>query len=295
MNKNITAMVFTFNEERRLSFLYKNLKDFCEIIVFDGGSTDGTEAYCLKNNIKFILRPKNEHTQEIRQSEGMWPSILRFAYGHCSTPYVLHVFCGHLYPEKLLNEFSKVASEGKLDAVYHDVIIYRYGSIVHRPFIRRVASGCVFYKKDIIDFEGSKIHDELAIKFNDKTMLRLNAEDDLSLHLFQDECYSSFTNKTVKYAEIEAKQRFENGDNVGAFKLFLGPLVNFIYRYIRLGSIMQGVPGLVYALMNFQYDLSINIMLWEMNNGSDALGAVKKNSTVRSQLIKKDKLNNENS
>ena len=51
MNNNITAMIFTFNEERRLPFIYDNLKEFCQIIVFDGGSSDGTEKFCNDNNI----------------------------------------------------------------------------------------------------------------------------------------------------------------------------------------------------------------------------------------------------
>ena len=58
MNKNITAIVFARNELRRLPYVIDNLKGFCEIIVCDGGSTDGTLDYCNKNNIKYVVRPE---------------------------------------------------------------------------------------------------------------------------------------------------------------------------------------------------------------------------------------------
>ena len=98
----------------------------------------------------------------------------------------MHVLSTHFYPKELLNRFSEIANENKLTAVYHDVIVYRYGVMVHRPIVRRISSACVFYKKNIINFEKSKIHDELAIQFDKNNMVRLEARDELSLHLIRD-------------------------------------------------------------------------------------------------------------
>ena len=288
MNKNITAMVFTFNEERRLPFIYKNLKDFCEIIVFDGGSTDGTENFCIENNIKFIRRPgdKVTHTQENRQSEGMWPGVLTFAYKHCPSEYVLHVFCAHFYPPALLREFDRVASMGVKEAVYNDVVVWRYGNIVHQAFMRRVSTACVFYKKSIINFEQTKIHDELGIVFNEKTMLRLQANNSNALHLFQDESCFSFTSKTIKYAEIEARQRIARGEKnrlvTGVFKA----LIRFLYSYVRFGSFRFGSKGLAYAILNLQYDISIVLTIWEQNNGLGGTKPFKNNDDTRAQLMR---------
>jgi glycosyltransferase involved in cell wall biosynthesis len=286
MNKKITAMVFTFNEERRLPFIYQNLKNFCEIIVFDGGSTDGTEAFCIENNIRFILRPtrNNTHTEENRQSEGMWPGVLNFAYEHCSTDYVLHVFCAHFYPTALLEEFDRVAKDGIKVAVYNDIVIWRYGRIVHQAFLRRVSSACVFYKKSIIDFQRTKIHDELGIIFDEKTMLRLRADNSNSLHLFQDESCISFTTKTIKYVEIEARQQIKRSEKKGLFKSLLKAVGLFLYSYIRLGSFRFGSKGLAYAVLNLQYDISIALTVWEKDNGLDGVNAYQRNDEVRAAL-----------
>lgn len=284
MNKNITALIFTFNEEGRLPFIYENLKDFCELIVLDGGSTDGTLDFCKTNGIKFILRPKDDPLDE--NSIGRWT----WAYSMCPTEYVLQVYCAHFFPIELLQEFSQVANENMLEAVYCDVVIYRAGEIVHRPVIRRVASACMFYKKSVVDFVNAKVHDELAIKFNKDKMIRLAGKDELSLHLFQDEDCISFTSKTIKYAKTEAIQLHRMGLVSGMMGAVFKPLGRFFYAYFRLGSFLYGKKGFVYSLLNLQYDLTVQIHLWELNNGSERDNAIKENNKVRANLLKLLKL-----
>lgn len=278
MNRNITAIVFTLNEERRLPYIYENLKDYFPIIVFDGGSTDGTLDYCEKNNIKYLSRPKEN--DEMRLSGIAW------SYEHTPTEYVLHVICSHFYPKELLNRFSEIANENKLSAVYHDVIVYRYGVVVHRPIVRRISSACVFYKKSIINFKNSKIHDELAIQFDKNNMVRLKASDELSLHLIRDEDCQSFNIKTLKYAAVEANQRFRAGQRIGFFGILFKPLLRFFYSYFRLGSVIRGVPGLIYSVLNLVYDFNVSIILWELCHGLDQQGVIRSNESVRSKLIK---------
>lgn len=279
MNKNFTAMVFTFNEERRLPFIYENLKGFCNIVVFDGGSTDGTQEYCKNNNISFIKRPKSDEFDENGSN------MLKWVYEQVSTEYVLHVYCSHFFPAELLNQFSEIAKENKLKAVYHDVVVYRYGAIVHRPAIRRIASACVFYRKSIITFEKSKIHDELAIQFDENHMVRLEGRDELSLHLFQEYDCVSFTNKTIVYVATEASQQHKQGSTSGSL-LFM-PLMRFLYSYFRAGSFLRGKQGLIYALLNLIYDIQKRIVIWELCHDLKLDGVWRENDRVRATLNKK--------
>jgi len=278
MNKNITAIVFARNEERRIPALYQNLKDFCEIIVFDGGSTDGTEEFCRLNGIRFI--PRIEDNSAMRLIAQEW------VYANTPTNYVLQVYGAHFYPKALLQIFGDIANEGKAKAVFHDVVIYRYGSVVHRPTFRRVSSGCIFYDKRIITFERSKLHDELAIQFDPKTMVRLHGTDDLSLHLFQDEDCESFTKKTINYEAVEARQRFATGDRMSGLGLLLGPIGRFLYRYFRTGSFTKGSKGLVYSVLNLIYDFNVSIILWELTNQLTFDDAIRKNAEKKAQLQK---------
>ncbi|NCX93340.1 MAG: glycosyltransferase [Gammaproteobacteria bacterium] len=278
MNKNITAIVFTRNEERRIAAIYQNLKDFCEIIVFDGGSTDGTEVFCRENGVKFVSRPADASEMRLQS--------LKWVYENTPTDYVIHVYCAHFYPKQLLDQFAQVANENKKSAVFHDVVIYRYGDVVHRPLFRRISSACVFYKKSIINFEKSKIHDELAITFDERTMVRLAGRDDLSLHLFQDEDCESYTKKTINYQALEARQRFASGERMSGVKLVLGPIARFLYRYFRTGSFTKGSKGLVYSVLNLIYDFNVSIILWELTNQLTFDDAIKKNAEKKAQLQK---------
>lgn len=278
MNKNITAIVFTRNEVRRIPFIHCNLKDFCEVIVFDAGSTDGTEEYCKSNGIKFVARPEDTSVMRL--------NTLAWVYENTPTEYVIHVYGAHFFPEQLLNEFAVAADENKKSAVFHDVVVYRYGDIVHRPLFRRISSACVFYKKSIINFEKSKIHDELAISFDERTMVRLPGRDELSLHLFQDEDCESFTKKTIDYEALEARQRFAAGERTSGMQLAFGPLTRFIYRYFRTGSFTKGSKGFVYSALNLIYDFNVSIILWELTNQLTFDDAIRKNAEKKTQLQK---------
>jgi len=279
MNKNITAIVFARNEENRILSIFQNLKGFCEIIVFDGGSTDGTEELCKQSNIKFIRRPKEDSWSERVNS-------IPWVYENTPTEYVLHVYGSHHYPRQLLELFSSVANENLKAAIFNDVVIYRYGKVVHRPIFRRISSVCVFCKKSTVDFSKSKIHDEFSILFDEKTMVRLPGRDELSLHLFQDEDCESFTKKTINYAAIEARQRVATGELMTGAKLLFGPLRRFIYGFFRTGSFTKGSKGLVYSVLNLIYDFNVSIILWELTNQITYDDAVKKNAEKKSQLLK---------
>jgi glycosyltransferase involved in cell wall biosynthesis len=277
MNNNITAVVFTKNEERRLPYIYENFKKFCKIIVFDGGSVDGTKDFCDRHGIQFVRRP------DIDPKGG-----LKWVLENVVTDYVIHVYCAHFFPYPLLKLFSRVASEGIRVAVFHDVVIYRYGSVVHRPNFRRVSAGCNFYKKTTIDFENNKfiVHDELGIRFNAETMIRLPAVDEMSLHLFQDDDCESYIKKTINYAVTDARQRFNAGEEVTLFGIVFGPFARFIFAYFRMGSFSKGPKGLVYALLNMMYDFTVKIILWELANEVTYHSALKKNSDTKAILFR---------
>jgi hypothetical protein len=212
--------------------------------------------------------------------------MIPWIYDNVSTEYIINVYGSHFYPRKLLEQFNSVATENLKLAVFHDVVIYRYGDVVHRPILRRISSACVFFKKNIFNISNAKIHDEFHVSFNEKTMIRLPGRDDLSLHLFQDEDCESFIRKTINYQALEARQRFAAGERMGSVAMILGPLGRFIYQYFRAGSFVKGSKGLVYSILNFIYDLNVSIILWELSRDLTIDDAILKNAQRKKQLQK---------
>lgn len=273
----ITAIVFAKNEEKRIGLVLKNLENFSKIIVFDGGSSDETEKICNECGAQFVRRP--DGLKDFCGEEYRW------GMSQVATPYVLLVNCSHYYPKRLLDTFRKVAKEGKYHAVYHDIVIYTYGQIVQKPFFRRRSSGCNFFRVDSINFENAAIHREVPVDIADKLILRLEAIDGLSIHLFRDYDLKKTELTHSRYSEAEAKQRFDRGERASPLKILLAPLYKFFYQYIRCGSIIRGSAGLVYALLGAYLELSIQIRVWEIGRGIDLESVTNAHLKMRSSMI----------
>lgn len=255
----ITAIILTKNEEHRLPLIFKNLSSFAEIVVFDGGSTDGTEGVCSSHGVKFVRRPL-----ALRETVG---GDIKFSLGQVHTPYVLYVNCSHYYPLKLLNEFKLVAETGIYSAVYHDIVIYTYGRVVHRPFIRRISSATNFYRVDAINFANSVVHNEAPVEVPKELKWRVPAKDEYAIHLFRDYNAKKAETNHSFYGDQDAQLRFESGIRTSPWLILWRPLKYFTFQYIRCGSVGHGTAGLIYALLYAQLEMNIQIKIWELQHG----------------------------
>jgi len=276
----ITAVILTRNEAHRLPSIFENLKGFARIEVYDAGSTDETKEICLVNGVKFQLR-------EVTTLE-VCGAMYKDAFAHVTTPYMLLVSCAHFYPQQLKEAFKKVANEGKYHAVYHDVVTYNYSKIVHRPFFRRRASACNFFKLDAINFEKAIYHNEVAVDVSEKLKLYLPATDEMSFHMFREYDAEKDEAQNIYYANLEAKQRFQLGARTNFKKIVYRTVKAFVRQYIRCGSICYGTEGLIYALKFANLELSIQVKIWEQQNFITLEGIKKNNQEIRKKMQNND-------
>jgi glycosyltransferase involved in cell wall biosynthesis len=269
----ITAMILTKNEEKRLPLIFENLRDFAEIIVFDGGSTDRTEAICEQYGVKFVKRPP-----ENREIVG---EDIRVSMSQIKTPYVLYVNCSHYYPSKLLQTFKEVASAGNYHAVYHDIVIYTYGKVVHRPFFRRRSSATNFYRLDAVNFKNTKVHNEAPVELPNNLKFVTPASDEYSVHLFRDYNVEKAESNHGFYSTMDANHRFKSGIRTSSWLIIYRPIKYFLYQYIRCGSVLHGIEGFIYTLLYAQLELSIQMKLWELQNDQKMDSIVQHNLDIR--------------
>ena len=279
-SKLITVVIATLNEEKRLPLIFSNLKNFAKIMVFDGGSTDNTEKICREHNIEFILRPKEDRF--------VVGADAKFVYSQIQTPYLLIVNCSHYYPRRLLSEFKRVAEEGKFHAVYHDVIIYNYTRIVHRPFFRRRSTATNFYRVDAVNFNNSKVHNEAPVEIEDYLKWKLPAKDEYSIHLFRDYDVRKTEINHSFYGDLDANHRFNSGVRTNLLKILWRPFRNFLHQYLRCGSILFGMEGFIYSLLYAQLELNIQFKIWELQRNFSLQSVSEKHLIMRKQLYEQN-------
>lgn len=279
-SKKITAVILAKDEAHRLPLIFENLKNFCESIVFDGGSTDGTQQVCQRYGAVFVERPP--------EAGLVVSGDIKFAYSYVKTPYVLFINCSHYYPQRLLEEFKRVANDEIYHAVYHDVLTYSYARVVHRPFFRRRSSATSFFRLDAVNFSRSILHNETPVVISENLKLKLPAKDEYSIHLFRDYDVKKAEENHSKYSSIDAKHRIEMGMRTNTRRLILKPLKHFFHQYIRCGSILYGVEGLIYSLLFAQLELNVQLKMWEIQSGHNIDSIRKKNIEIRRELLEQD-------
>ena len=279
-SKNITAMILTKDEAHRLPLIFENLKDFSDIVVFDGGSTDDTKKVCASYGVEVVSRPLGN--RDIVGADA------KYSLERVKTPYVLYVNCSHYYPSRLLEEFKRVAQEGKYSAVYHDIVIYTYGRVVHRPFFRRRSSATNFYRVDTVNFSNSVVHNEAPVEVSEALKWRVPALNDYAIHLVRDYSVKKAESNHSFYGDQDSQLRFDSGTRTSTYAIVWRPLKYFLHQYIRCGSIRYGVAGFIYAALYAQLEMNIQIKIWELQNHCQLKQMMEEHLKMRSEMYKKD-------
>jgi len=272
-SEKITAVILTKDEAHRLPLIFENLNDFAQIVVFDGESTDGTKSICEAHGVEFVSRPL-----ELRDIVG---GDIKFALERVKTPYVLYVNCSHYYPIKLLADFKRVAEDGLYSAVYHDIVIYTYGQVVHRPFFRRRSSATNFYRVDAVNFANTIVHNEAPVEVSEDLKWKVPAEDEYAIHLFRDYNVKKAESNHSFYGDQDAQLRFKSGTRTTPWLMVWRPLKYFLYQYLRCGSIRYGAAGFIYAIMYAQLETNIQFKIWELQNQFELHNLIRKNLLLR--------------
>jgi glycosyltransferase involved in cell wall biosynthesis len=281
-SSKITAMILTKDEAHRLPLIFENLSDFAEIVVFDGGSTDSTKSVCDAHGVQFVSRPVG--LRDIVDGD------TKFALERVRTPYVLYVNCSHYYPRCLLEELKRIAEEGKYSVVYHDIVIYTYGCVVHRPFFRRRSSARNFFRVDAVNFAQSAVHNEAPVEVPKALQWKVPANDAYAIHLFRDYNVKKAELNHSFYGDQDAQTRFDSGVRTSAWKIVWRPVIYFLHQYLRCGSVRYGVAGFIYAALYSQLEMNIQMKIWELQNQYQLQKLVQNNLNIRAEMRKNDSL-----
>lgn len=262
MNSNITFVIFTYNEEKRIGYIIRNFVEYGEVLVLDDGSADKTKEVVEKLGGKFILRPKiNEAYME---SEEMY----NFVKKHVKTDWIFWGFADNLMPKTLLEKLVEISHQSKIKYINIPLYTYLWG---YTKIPMQKGYSPRFFMKDYVDFSNNKIHGLGKFLGNKDEILTLPSKKEYAIRHYSTYDLKKFILAHLKYAEEEAEQRHRDGQKFTFFRM-LGSMLKSFILYTKNGfktGIIGILVGISYAFFRFMmffrmYELENNITLEAM-------------------------------
>ena len=240
----ISAVVLSHNCQKTISRCLKSL-NFCEeIIVIDDYSTDQTRQVAAKNGASIFLR----------HLKADFSSQRNFGLNKVKNEWVLFVDADEEVTEKLRKEIKTAIEKtsSQIQGFYfkrRDKLFDRYlkyGETGKLKFLRLA-------RKQAGKWEG-KVHEVWQIKGPIKNL------SGFLLHK-RSMSVAQFIKRLNRYAQIRAKELYNQRKKEGWWRLFLFPGVKFFQNYIWRLGFLDGFSGLVMAWLMSWHSLLVRIWL----------------------------------
>ena len=197
MNSQITFLVFTFNEERRLEHYLRCIQGWGRIVVIDNKSTDKTceIASHYTDQIYTFSNPGYVENKE----------TMDFALSKITTQWVYLGYVDELLPKPLLEQLTQIAQKNQ----YKIVEIYRKNFMYGQEVFNYGKHHLRMFVPGAVDFTDNVVHNMGKFIAPKNQIYKIPASDQTSLWHFSSYNTCKLELAHNRYAEIEAKQRHE--------------------------------------------------------------------------------------
>ncbi|MBI5452413.1 glycosyltransferase family 2 protein [Candidatus Gottesmanbacteria bacterium] len=270
MKQTISAIILTKNEEKTIQKCLQSLSWCDEIIVVDDFSEDKTIDNCQL----LIANSKNKNSKiKIYQRglRGDFAAQRDFGLEKATSDWVLFIDVDEEISNELKNEILSIChpefisgSNEMLKQVQHDTKGYyikrkdyflgkwlKYGETGNIKFVRLA-------RKDAGSWAG-EIHEEWRI--NGKIGKLKNP----ILH-FPHPAISSFLPKINYYTDILAQKWYREGRKIHFLEILIFPMGKFLQNYILRLGFLDGIPGLIMAIMMSFHSFLARGKLWLLSH-----------------------------
>lgn len=231
MDKNLSIVIITYNEEQNIGRCLESVKNIAdEIIVVDSFSSDKTEEICSKYDVKFL---KNEFEGHKEQKN--------FALQQAQCNYILSLDADEALSPEL--EKSILNINLNQDGYRLNRLTYYQGAwIKHSGWYPDTKLRLV--RKDAAKWSGQNPHDRLEL--TDSQDLGF-LKGDLYHYSFKN--LSDHASRTNRYSTIAALAAFNNKSKFSIFKLLFNPPFTFIKKFLIQLGFLDGYNGFLIAVM----------------------------------------------
>lgn len=251
----ITFLVFTFNEERRLEHYLRNIQGWGRIVIIDNYSTDKTREIAA-HYTEHIYSFRNPGFVENKET-------MDFALSKVDTQWVYIGYVDELLPKQLREELVRIAQEDR----YKIVEIYRKNFMYGQEIYNYGKHHLRMFVPGVVDFTGNIVHKLGKFLVPQNQIFKVPASDQTSLWHFSSYNTCRLELAHNRYAELEARQRHEVLKQKFSGVRALWKLVFYFWgTYIGLGGFRGGWPGLFISIQIAYFKFSIEARLWEYDN-----------------------------
>jgi len=230
----ISGLVITFNEERNIENLVRNLDFVDEIVIVDSFSTDKTIEILHKfPKVKVIQNKFEDYTKQ-----------RNFALTFAKNPWVLFLDADERIPPELKAEILQTVENPNAKDTYY---VYRKfmfknntlrfsGKQTDKNF-RLFKKENTHYKKDLL------VHETLDI--TGKTIGILQHK--LTHYSYTN--YQEYKQKMIYYGRLKAQELYNKGKKP-FFYYYIKSIYKFLYTYIIRLGFLDGKKGIIICYLN---------------------------------------------
>ncbi len=272
MANNISFVIFTYNEERRIAYAIRNFIKYGDVYVLDNEPTDRTKEIAEALGAKYFIRPKTYGYIETKEIEDFVKSIIK-------TEWIYWGYADNAAPKSLVEKMVEIANEDKFKLVHLPLNSYLWGNT--EKHIHKNRSPFLFHK-DFVDFSNNKIHGLGRFLGQEAQILFLEYNEKNALRHFSTYNTNKFVVAHLRYAEIEASQRFQAGERFSLFR-FLKSTAQ-IFRGIR-NLYANGKIGLIVLAHYAFFRFMVETKLYELEHQITLESIEAKYSAVKEKML----------
>jgi len=243
----LSAIVLTHNEEKNILPCLKSLAFCDEILVIDDASTDKTVTLAEKQGAKVIMHSLQDD----------FASQRNFAMSKVKNDWVLFVDADERIDKRLQDDIKKSIQQNSVEGFFLKRRDFLWGKPLfhgengHREILRLA-------RKNAGTWSG-KVHEVWNIQGTTGIL------GHYLLH-YPHQSIVEFLLEINHYTSLRAKELYEEGVAVSWWDIILYPKAKFFQNYIFRTGFLDGVRGLVVAMLMSLHSFLVRGKLWELQN-----------------------------
>ncbi len=244
---SVSVVIVTENEEKNIGDALKSVKDFEDIVVVDSFSEDRTVEICKK----YTYRVYQHKWQGYAKQKQM-------AVDYAEKPWVLILDADERVTQRLKSEIMEEIKNASFSGFY----IPRKNFFLDK-WIRHGGWWPDYtlrlFLKDMAFIKDRKVHEKVVVK--GKVGYLKNP-----LEHYTYRTVSDYIKNIDRYSTLSAEELREKGVNPGMLTMVVHPLSTFFKMFFLRGGFMDGIHGLILAILYSYYTFLKYLKLWESSS-----------------------------